>query len=80
VVVNVTDEGIGIPAELRDKVFERFYQVSQGDTREHDGLGVGLTIARAISESLGGSVSFLDTDSGCHVRMTIPGQAGSTAQ
>ena len=37
VVVNVRDEGIGIPVELRDKVFERFYQISLGDARNYDG-------------------------------------------
>jgi signal transduction histidine kinase len=74
VVVNIADEGIGIPVELRDKVFERFYQISQGDSRNYDGLGIGLTIVKAISEGLGGAVAFLDADSGCYVRMTIPGK------
>jgi signal transduction histidine kinase len=74
VVVEVSDSGIGIPIELRDKVFERFYQISQGDARNYDGLGVGLTIVKSISERLGGRVGFLDADSGCHVRMTIPGE------
>lgn len=73
VAVNIKDEGIGIPPELREKVFERFYQISQGDSRNYDGLGVGLTIVKAISEKLGGSVGFLDTNAGCHVFMTIPG-------
>jgi DNA-binding response OmpR family regulator len=80
VIVNVRDEGIGIPGELREKVFERFYQISQGDSRDYDGLGVGLTIVKAISEGLGGSVNFLDTDSGCHVYMTIPGKTQRDAQ
>jgi DNA-binding response OmpR family regulator len=80
VVVNVRDAGIGIPVELRDKVFERFYQISRGDARNYDGLGVGLTIVKAISEKLGGTVGFLDTDSGCHVRMTIPGKTQAEAQ
>lgn len=75
IVVDVQDEGIGVPAELREKVFERFYQVSRGDTRNYDGLGVGLTIVRGISEALGGSVDFVDSDAGCHVIMTIPGKA-----
>lgn len=80
VVVNIKDEGIGIPRELRDKVFERYYQISQGDSRNYDGLGVGLTIVKAISDSLGGSVSFPDIDSGCHVIMTIPGETERDAQ
>ncbi|MBK8821368.1 MAG: hybrid sensor histidine kinase/response regulator [Anaerolineales bacterium] len=46
--ITVQDEGRGIPVELREKVFERFYQVSQGDGREYQGLGLGLTIARDV--------------------------------
>lgn len=74
IVVDVIDQGIGIIKELEEKVFERYYQVSQGDTRNYGGLGVGLTIARAIAESLGGGVAFIDTARGCHVRMSIPGE------
>lgn len=74
VVVHVKDEGIGIPPELREQVFERFYQISQGDARNYDGLGVGLTLVRAIAEGLGGNVRFLDADTGCHVSLFIPGE------
>ncbi len=80
VVVNVRDEGIGIPVEQREKVFERFYQISQGDSRNYDGLGVGLTIVRAISENMGGSIAFLDSESGCHAVMTIPGKPQAAAE
>jgi signal transduction histidine kinase len=68
----VQDEGTGIPLELREKVFERFYQISQGDSREHEGLGVGLTIARAVFRSLKGDVQILDSPRGSHVRAFIP--------
>jgi len=71
--IRVSDEGPGIPADLREKVFERFFQGSQGDTREHEGLGVGLTLARAILEKIGGSIKILDTASGCSVELHIPG-------
>src|SRR6185503_8045737 len=63
--ITVQDDGPGIPIELQEKAFERYYQISNGDTRSHDGLGVGLTIARAIFESLGGAVSILDGSQGC---------------
>jgi len=79
IVVDVRDEGIGIPADQREKVFERFYQISRGDTREYDGLGVGLTIARAIAESMGGGIELPEADPGCQVRMTIPGEPGEEA-
>lgn len=70
--IMVQDEGNGIPIDLQEKVFERFYQISQGDDREFQGLGVGLTIARAIFSSLGGEVKILDSHQGCCVLATLP--------
>ncbi len=70
--ITVRDEGIGIPLDLRERVFERFYQISQGDGREFQGLGVGLTIARAVFSALGGGVKILDSESGCCVEASIP--------
>lgn len=72
-VLLVEDQGTGIPAELREKVFERYYQLSQGNSREYDGLGVGLFIARAVFSSLGGSVTILDSASGCRIQAILPG-------
>jgi signal transduction histidine kinase len=72
VTILVQDEGPGIPSEVREKVFEQFYQASQGDRREYEGLGVGLTIARAVFRSLNGDVQILDSSMGCLVRAYIP--------
>ena len=71
-ILTVTDQGPGIPVELCEKAFERYFQVSQGDARLYEGLGVGLTIARAFARGLGGDVVILDSDAGCRVQMTIP--------
>ena len=68
----VQDEGAGVPPELREKVFERFYQASQGDSREYEGLGLGLTIARAVFQSLNGNIQILDSPKGCHVQAFLP--------
>jgi signal transduction histidine kinase len=68
----VQDEGEGIPHDLRDKVFERYYQIDQGDSRKYEGLGVGLTIARAVFANMGGTVSVLDSDQGCRVQAILP--------
>ena len=72
VSIDVEDDGPGIPLDLHEKVFERFYQISQGDTRENDGMGVGLTIARAVFRGLGGDVRLLEASDGCHVLAVLP--------
>jgi signal transduction histidine kinase len=56
VTVQVTDSGQGIPAEFLPFVFDRFRQADSSSTRSHGGLGLGLTIVRAIIEMHGGSV------------------------
>lgn len=72
VAILVEDSGNGISADLRETVFERYRQASQGDARAHDGLGVGLFIARTVFSSLGGSVTILDGSDGCRVKAVLP--------
>ncbi|RPJ22839.1 MAG: hybrid sensor histidine kinase/response regulator [Chloroflexi bacterium] len=71
-IIVLENEGLRIPQDLHERVFERYYQVSQGDNREYDGLGVGLFIARAVFSSLGGSVAISDTANGCRVQAVLP--------
>jgi two-component system cell cycle sensor histidine kinase PleC len=71
-VIVVENDGATIPNELREKVFERFYQISQGDSREHEGLGVGLFIARNVFRKMGGDVVLLDSIHGCRVQAVLP--------
>ncbi len=74
----VSDYGGGIPEEFHEKVFERFFQISSGDTRNYGGLGVGLTIARAFARTFDGDVQVLESAQGCRVGMTIaPGPIDS---
>ncbi len=54
--VNVTDNGEGIPAEDLPNMFERFYRVDKSRTRQAGGSGLGLTIAKRLIESHGGSI------------------------
>jgi signal transduction histidine kinase/CheY-like chemotaxis protein len=48
VLISVEDNGIGIPQDEIDKIFERFYQVADSLTREHSGMGLGLAIVRGM--------------------------------
>jgi len=54
VELSVTDSGEGIPPELLERVFERFFRVDAARTRDGGGSGLGLTISRAIVEAHGG--------------------------
>lgn len=55
--VVVQDTGVGIDEEFLPQVFEAFVQESSGLTRSHGGLGVGLTIARHMAQSMGGDIT-----------------------
>jgi two-component system, OmpR family, phosphate regulon sensor histidine kinase PhoR len=59
----VQDDGPGIPAESRDRVFERFYRVDRARSRETGGTGLGLSIVKHIVQAHGGEV-WLDSEVG----------------
>ncbi len=53
----VSDTGIGISREHQDKIFNRFFQVDSSKTRQHEGAGIGLAIARNIVNAHGGEIA-----------------------
>ena len=53
----VSDQGIGIPAEQQQQIFQSFYQVDGSKTRANGGTGLGLTIAQKICRQLGGNIT-----------------------
>jgi len=54
----IVDTGIGIPQSLRDRLFMAFEQADGGLARRHGGTGLGTTIAKALTEAMGGSIGF----------------------
>lgn len=66
--LDVRDDGPGIPASERERVFQRF---TRGDTSD-GGTGLGLAIARWAVELHGGTIEVLDAAHGCRIRVTIP--------
>jgi signal transduction histidine kinase len=64
VLIVVVDHGPGIPDHERDRVFERFTQVDQSDTRSKGGTGLGLSIVKSLTEVMHGSVRVEATEGG----------------
>jgi PAS domain S-box-containing protein len=62
--VTVTDEGVGIPAADRERVFERFVQGETGDRRRFGGIGLGLYIVRQLALAQDGEVAAEGPDGG----------------
>jgi heavy metal sensor kinase len=71
-LIDVTDTGPGIPADLRSRVFDRFYRVDKARSRANGGTGLGLAIAKWAVEVNGGRLSLEPTtDVGSRFRITL---------
>ncbi len=79
VVIEVVDQGIGIPPEDQDKVFEEFVQL--GSSEKHKGTGLGLPISRKLARLLGGSLSLESVpEEGTTFRLTLPATLPADAE
>jgi two-component system sensor histidine kinase SenX3 len=56
VEIAVTDQGIGIPADELERVFERFYRIDPARSRHTGGTGLGLSIVKHVAQNHGGDV------------------------
>jgi len=69
----VNDTGIGISTDQIDKIFDRFYQVDDADSRIYGGTGLGLSICKAYVELLGGRINASSNKGkGTEFRFTVP--------
>ncbi|MFG1923959.1 ATP-binding protein [Cryptosporangium sp. NPDC048952] len=71
-LLEVTDEGPGIPPEERTRVFDRFSRGSTPAIARDGGTGLGLAIARWAVELHDGTISVADTGPGCRIQVTLP--------
>jgi two-component system sensor histidine kinase SenX3 len=73
VVVEVRDQGIGIPSRDLERIFERFYRVDRARSRATGGTGLGLSIVRHIAQAHGGDVMVESREGvGSEFRLRIP--------
>lgn len=73
VQIVVADQGIGIHPREHGRIFDRFFQIGQGDSRHYGGLGIGLTIAKAVAEAHNGHISISsEPNAGSQFILTLP--------
>lgn len=73
VTLRVADDGPGIPAEIRDRVFDRFVRGDSSRTRDGRGSsGLGMSIVESLARAMGGSVRLVDCKKGTVIDVTLP--------
>ncbi|MFD3696986.1 sensor histidine kinase [Streptomyces sp. NPDC058646] len=76
VVLEVTDDGPGIPAADRERVFERFTRLDDSRSRDHGGAGLGLAIARDLTDHHGGTLTAEYASRGARLVLRLPAAHG----
>ena len=73
IVASISDEGVGIPKDNLDKIFDRFYRVDKARTRKLGGTGLGLAIAKEMVNAHGGKIWADSVEGkGTTVQFTLP--------
>ena len=73
IVIDIADTGIGMPADLVNKIFEPFYTIDKNRARENGGVGLGLSLAKKYTQVQGGSLTLIKSDqTGSTFRIMLP--------
>jgi signal transduction histidine kinase len=76
--LRVDDDGLGIPSDQRDQVFERFVRLDEARHRDAGGSGLGLAIVRKVATASGGSVAIEDSPlGGARLAVVLPHVSGA---
>jgi signal transduction histidine kinase/DNA-binding NarL/FixJ family response regulator len=74
--IEVSDTGIGVRPELREKIFQRFFRADEGERRRYEGAGIGLALVREVAELHGGRAEVeSETGKGSTFTLAIPIEA-----
>lgn len=73
-VIEVRDDGTGIPAADRERVFDRFVRLDESRVRDEGGTGLGLAIVKEVVLAHGGTVEVVASETGALFRVTLPTQ------
>ncbi|MEU9060580.1 HAMP domain-containing sensor histidine kinase [Streptomyces sp. NPDC048430] len=80
VLVEVTDDGAGVPEAERDRIFERFVRLDDARSRDDGGAGLGLAIARDVASRHGGTLTVGEgAGGGARFTLRLPGRPGAGA-
>jgi signal transduction histidine kinase len=72
VLLDVIDDGPGVPPQDAHRVFDRFARLDEARQRDAGGAGLGLAVVAALVSEAGGSVAVQPSDSGAHFRVSLP--------
>lgn len=77
--IGVQDQGIGMRPSATNRIFAAFHQESNGLDRDHDGLGLGLTVVRRVADAFGGTID-VETDLGEGTTITVEFPSDDTSE
>ena len=80
VVIEIEDEGVGVPADALGRIFDRFARADSARTRTTGGVGLGLAIVDAIAKSHGGRCTVTSDEHGSMFALQLPGFAAAASE
>lgn len=74
-LIDVADQGPGVPEEMRERIFDRFARADAARTRRGGGAGLGLALSAAVARAHGGGLELIDGAGGARFRLRLPAAA-----